>query len=51
MVIEVDQPDRKARRDNGKSDPIDAYGPTAVLSAGPAASRSPATGSWRRSGP
>ncbi|MFG3310322.1 IS110 family transposase [Streptomyces wuyuanensis] len=32
-VIEVDRPDRKARRDNGKSDPIDAYGAaTAVLS-------------------
>jgi transposase len=32
-VIEVDRPDRKARRDNGKSDPIDAYGAaTAVMS-------------------
>ncbi|MEU6865893.1 transposase [Streptomyces sp. NPDC046876] len=32
-VIEVDRPDRKARRDNGKSDPIDAYAAaTAVLS-------------------
>ncbi|MGV9350967.1 IS110 family transposase [Streptomyces spiralis] len=32
-VVEVDRPDRKARRDNGKSDPIDAYGAaTAVLS-------------------
>ncbi|MFE5828355.1 transposase, partial [Streptomyces erythrochromogenes] len=30
-VIEVDRPDRKARRDNGKSDPIDAYA-AAVLS-------------------
>lgn len=32
-VLEVDRPDRKARRDNGKSDPIDAYAAaTAVLS-------------------
>jgi transposase len=32
-VIEVDRPDRKARRDNGKSDPVDAYAAaTAVLS-------------------
>ncbi|WP_235619130.1 IS110 family transposase [Embleya scabrispora] len=32
-VVEVDRPDRKARRDNGKSDPIDAHGAaTAVLS-------------------
>ncbi|MBA4864251.1 IS110 family transposase [Streptomyces sp. PSKA54] len=32
-VVEVDRPDRKARQDNGKSDPIDAYGAaTAVLS-------------------
>ncbi|MBO0915123.1 IS110 family transposase [Streptomyces laculatispora] len=32
-VVEVDRPDRKARRDKGKSDPIDAYGAaTAVLS-------------------
>ncbi|MCE7081758.1 transposase [Streptomyces sp. ST2-7A] len=35
-VIEVDRPDLKARRDNGKSDPIDAYGAaTAVLSGRP----------------
>jgi transposase len=33
IVIEVDRPDRKARRDNGKSKPIDACGAaTAVLS-------------------
>jgi len=25
VVVEVDRPDRKARRDQGKSDPIDAY--------------------------
>ncbi|MEV7239182.1 IS110 family transposase [Streptomyces sp. NPDC051020] len=32
-VMEVDRPDRKARRDNGKSDPVDAYAAaTAVLS-------------------
>ncbi|MGW4825883.1 IS110 family transposase, partial [Streptomyces sp. NPDC004227] len=32
-VIEVDRPDRRARRANGKSDPIDAYAAaTAVLS-------------------
>jgi transposase len=32
-VVEVDRPDRKARRDRGKSDPIDAYAAaTAVLS-------------------
>ncbi|MFF5861100.1 IS110 family transposase [Streptomyces sp. NPDC012751] len=32
-VVEVDRPDRKARRDNGKSDPVDAYAAaTAVLS-------------------
>jgi transposase len=32
-VVEVDRPDRKARRDNGKSDSIDAYAAaTAVLS-------------------
>lgn len=32
-VIEVDRPDRRARRANGKSDPVDAYAAaTAVLS-------------------
>jgi transposase len=32
-VVEVDRPDRKARRDNGKSDTVDAYAAaTAVLS-------------------
>ncbi|MEW2582586.1 IS110 family transposase [Streptomyces virginiae] len=32
-VIEVDRPDRKARREHGKSDPVDAYAAaTAVLS-------------------
>ncbi|MFJ9060309.1 transposase [Streptomyces sp. NPDC102409] len=32
-VVEVDRPDRKARRAHGKSDPIEAYAaPTAVLS-------------------
>jgi transposase len=32
-VIEVDRPDRRARRKNGKSDPVDAYAAaTAVLS-------------------
>ncbi|MFF3159956.1 IS110 family transposase [Streptomyces sp. NPDC057910] len=32
-VVEVDRPDRKARRANGKSDPVDAYAAaTAVLS-------------------
>ncbi|MCX5231495.1 IS110 family transposase [Streptomyces sp. NBC_00233] len=32
-VVEVDRPDRKARRDNGKSDSVDAYAAaTAVLS-------------------
>ncbi|MDT0326943.1 IS110 family RNA-guided transposase [Nocardiopsis lambiniae] len=32
-VVEVDRPDRKARRDHGKSDPVDAYAAaTAVLS-------------------
>ncbi|MGW2297030.1 IS110 family transposase [Streptomyces violaceorubidus] len=32
-VAEVDRPDRKARRDSGKSDPVDAYAAaTAVLS-------------------
>lgn len=32
-IVEVDRPDRKARRDNGKSDPVDAYAAaTAVLS-------------------
>ncbi|MFI2458213.1 transposase [Streptomyces sp. NPDC019539] len=32
-VVEVDRPDRKARQDNGKSDPVDAYAAaTAVLS-------------------
>ncbi|MFC8014802.1 IS110 family RNA-guided transposase [Streptomyces cinereoruber] len=32
-VVEVDRPDRKARRDSGKSDPVDAYAAaTAVLS-------------------
>ncbi|MFJ7201077.1 MULTISPECIES: IS110 family transposase [unclassified Streptomyces] len=32
-VVEVDRPDRKARRTNGKSDPVDAYAAaTAVLS-------------------
>jgi transposase len=32
-VVDVDRPDRKARRANGKSDPVDAYAAaTAVLS-------------------
>ncbi|MFE7133886.1 IS110 family transposase [Streptomyces sp. NPDC057638] len=32
-VVEVDRPDRRARRDNGTSDPVDAYAAaTAVLS-------------------
>ncbi len=32
-VIEVDRPDRRARRANGKSDPVDAFAAaTAVLS-------------------
>ncbi|MFE2131608.1 IS110 family RNA-guided transposase [Streptomyces amritsarensis] len=32
-IVEVDRPDRKARRHNGKSDPLDAYAAaTAVLS-------------------
>jgi transposase len=51
-VVEVDRPDRKARRDNGKSVPIDAYAAaTAVLSGRAAGTHPrPATGSWRRSG-
>lgn len=31
-VVEVDRPDRRARRAAGKSDPVDAYAATAVLS-------------------
>ncbi|MFF9647294.1 IS110 family RNA-guided transposase [Kitasatospora aureofaciens] len=31
-VIDVDRPDRRVRRANGKSDPVDSYAATAVLS-------------------
>lgn len=33
-VVEVDRPDRKARRDQGKSDPIDAYAAARAAAAG-----------------
>ncbi len=51
VEVEVDRPDRKARRDNGKSDPLDAYAAaTAVLSGRAGGTRRHGTGSWRRSG-
>ena len=51
-VIEVDRPDRKTRRFEGKSDPIDAEAAArAVLSGGPAGHQSLVTGWSRRSGP
>jgi transposase len=33
-VIEVDRPDRKARRANGKSDPVDAYAAATAVASG-----------------
>jgi transposase len=33
-VVEVDRPDRKARRDQGKSDPIDAYAAARAAASG-----------------
>ena len=36
-VIEVDRPDRKTRRQRGKSDPIDAYAAAAAVLSGAAA--------------
>jgi transposase len=33
-VVEVDRPDRKARRAHGKSDPLDAYAAAAAVAAG-----------------
>ncbi|MER8090263.1 hypothetical protein ABTZ57_35590 [Streptomyces sp. NPDC094048] len=46
-VVEVDRPDRKARRDNGKSDPIDAYGAvTAVLSGRAGGTPEARNGTW-----
>ncbi|WP_062714529.1 IS110 family transposase [Streptomyces regalis] len=51
-VAEVDRPDSKARRGNGKSDPIDAYAaPVAAPSSRLVGRLRRATGSWRRSGP
>jgi len=37
LVIEVDRPDRKTRRQRGKSDPIDAYAAAAAVLSGAAA--------------
>ena len=37
VVIEVDRPDRKTRRQRGKSDPIDAYAAAAAVLSGSAA--------------
>jgi transposase len=34
LVIEVDRPDRKTRRQRGKSDPIDAYAAAAAVLSG-----------------
>ncbi len=42
LVIEVDRPDRKTRRQRGKSDPIDAYAAAAAVLSG-AASGTPKT--------
>lgn len=51
-VVDVDRPDHKARRANGKSDPVDAYAAaTAVLSGRAHGRPRPATASWRPSGP
>lgn len=36
-MIEVDRPDRKTRRQRGKSDPIDAYAAAAAVLSGAAA--------------
>ncbi|WP_344672316.1 IS110 family transposase [Catenulispora yoronensis] len=42
-VIEVNRPDRKARRNHGKSDPIDAYAAAAAVASG-RATATPKTG-------
>ncbi len=47
-VVEVDRPDRKARRYQGKSDPIDAYAAaTAALSGRASGTPRPARARWR----
>jgi transposase len=38
-VVDVDRPDRKARRANGKSDPVDAYAAAIAVLSGPANGR------------
>jgi transposase len=51
LIVEVDRPDRRARRAHGKSDPLDAYSAArAALSGAAASCRSYATAGWRRSG-
>lgn len=50
-VVEVDRPDRKARRSTGKSDPVDAEAAArAVLAGSQPAPRRAAAGSWKPSG-
>jgi hypothetical protein len=50
-VVEVDRPNRQARRRAGKSDPLDAIeAPGRCCPAGLAVRPSPGTGTWRRSG-
>ena len=51
LIVEVDRPDRRARRAHGKSDPLDAYSAArAALSGAAAGYRSYATAGSRRSG-
>ena len=47
VVVEVNRPDRQARRRRGKSDPIDAEAQPGRSRRGRAASPRPATGRWR----
>ena len=51
LIVEVDRPDRRARRAHGKSDPLDAYSAArTALSGLPRSCRSYATAGSRRSG-
>ncbi|HEY2639642.1 MAG TPA: transposase [Streptosporangiaceae bacterium] len=49
-VVEVDRPDRSARRRNGKSNPLDAEFAARALQSGRAEPRSHGTRKWRSSG-
>ena len=47
VVVEVNRPDRQARRRRGKSDPLDAEAAARAVQARAGAIPKPATGRWR----